>query len=137
MILRNSLLGVLLLLLLVGCGKPEDKFVGTYTGKFQLSADQMAEVKRMTKTPNGQPSQADEFIKTFNSITGKLTLNQDKTALLETTARGGTSKKGTWAFEGNQVVIKEEGKGADFSQHLVPSTDGKTLTYKEWTWTKS
>lgn len=113
------------LLLIAGCGKPEDKFVGHYNGKMNISAQ--AEAKAAQAGPQGQ-----QILDAFKNATFGLQLNQDKTYSLATTIMGKSDNiSGTWTLTNNQIVLQltnETGDARGTPSKLNPSDDGKTLT---------
>lgn len=112
--------------LIAGCGHPEEKFAGTYSGKQQLSK---AAEDLMKKQPGGAAQLAQMDKAQIN-----LTLNKDKTAslALNTGAVGAApmNVSGTWAYTSNNVVVtlNPGGGGGSEPMKLTPSEDGKTLT---------
>ena len=83
-----------LALLIAGCAKPEDKYVGTYTGKTQLSQKTLDLIAKQPK------AEQDQII----NATVKLELKQDKTATLTPSGQSaGTS--GSWSVQNGEVSI--------------------------------
>jgi hypothetical protein len=107
---------------LVGCGKGEDKFVGSYTGKEQLSQKTLDAVSKM---PNAAQIRA-QMDKAQQMSIG-LTLKKDKTATMSVAGQP-QNANGTWVFENNQVVMTLSGAAGGPPMKLNPSSDGKTLT---------
>lgn len=119
-------------LVAAGCGKPEDKFIGKYTGKTEISA---AAAERLDKA-GAIGAQLKEMM---SKIKLDLELKKDKTYTIATTIQERPiNTSGTWSLEENKVLLKPtSGTNASGQQTaittgktmtLLPSEDGKTLT---------
>ena len=115
-----------------GCSKPEDKFVGHYTGKMVLSQKALAELDKAGPMASGLKEQLEK-------LTMDLELKADKT--FSVTASGSTmgsgSTTGTWVLTDGAVVIsptsaasagKQTAITGGQTQKFTASPDGKTLT---------
>src|SRR3569832_125155 len=85
---------IALAIALAGCGKPEDKLVGTYTGKQQLSQETLTKLGKAAKA--------------LQDMSLTLNLNKDKTASLSAPGQP-TPINGTWNYEANQVQVSFSG----------------------------
>jgi len=109
-----------LMILIAGCGKPEDKFIGSYVGKQQLS---QKAIDMINKSP-----MAAQLKDQIDKMAINLTLNKDKTAVLSATGQK-TTLSGTWSYDNKQVVVNfSSPQGAGQPMKLNPSPDGKSLT---------
>lgn len=112
-----------------GCSKPQDVYVGSYTGKLELSRESK---KRLYKDPDYQP---------YGEMWAKgaltLTLYKDGTFTSKATMRGYSEQVGGhWALEDNKVVITSISGLLDDPETLpsnrvtilTPSNDKKTLS---------
>ena len=115
----------LTLLLLAGCGKPEDKLVGHYNGKMNLSPQTQTKMK-------AAGAQGDQLLQGMMGATFGLDMKQDKTYSLTTTMMGQSNViSGSWKLDNNQIVLQmtnPTGNAQGTPSNLTPSEDGKTLT---------
>ena len=92
---------LLVFALVVGCSKPEQKYVGTYTGKLQISQaskDKLAKLGAQAAMVEQQIEKA-----TFN-----LNLKDDMTYTVSASgvpATAESSDEGKWAFADNQITL--------------------------------
>ena len=108
----------------VGCSKP-DPVVGTWNGKEELTAGQR-------KAIGHQPPKIQEMVsKIMADAKGTLTLKADVDATMNAT--NGKTFEGKWTHKGNAVRVSLAGLE---DQTMTLSADGKTLTYRGWTYTK-
>ena len=120
---RFSTVLFVVLVLLAGCGKPEDKLVGHYNGKLTLSSQAQA------KATQAGP-QAQQLLDALNNATFGLQLNQDKTYSL-TTNMMGNNISGKWSLDNKQITLQRTNDTGDASgtpSKFNPSEDGNTLT---------
>jgi hypothetical protein len=109
--------------ILVGCSKPEDKFVGHYEGKIDI--DQATKDKITQANPQGAA-----MLQEFESMSIALNLNADKTysaRLSGMSKRNANNRSGTWTLSGNTITITNGGANKTV-ETLTASEDGKTLT---------
>jgi hypothetical protein len=126
---------VALFFLVAGCTKPENKFVGDYVGKQQLTKTAMDQINKLPKAA------AEAMKKQIDASRVNLTLNKDKTAQMSVSGQGVKTQgiSGTWAYSNDKVDVT---LGGGTPMELTPSSDGKTLTlsgsqYGSLTFTKS
>jgi hypothetical protein len=106
-------LTIVLTIALLGCGGPKkDKFVGTYIGKQQLTAETM---KKM-----------DKAMQTAQDKSMTLNLNEDKSASLSAEGQQ-QALTGTWSVENDEILITFGAAGGP-PMKLKPAADGKSLT---------
>ena len=120
-------------LVATGCSKPEDAFVGHYTGKVALSqkaTDQLAKMGAMGTALKEQMSKA----------TMDLELKKDKTFSMTSDMHMGgpaSNASGTWTLVNNQITLAPTSETAAGKASPVPanqtmklnaSADKKTLT---------
>ena len=58
----HSLIALLAVAALVGCGKPEDKFVGKYDGKLDMPQETLDQFKAAAIAAGATPAQVDQQI---------------------------------------------------------------------------
>lgn len=127
-----------------GCAKPEDKFVGHYTGALQLTPAAQAQLSQ-------QPPQIAAMLK--SQVTGlkiDLDIRKDRSYTVNATIPGGQApgqsargsstndvSDGTWTLAGNKLTLTDKtetvnGKAARVTDHnpevLVVGRDPKILT---------
>ena len=106
---------------LLACSKPDDKFVGVYTGENKLAED-----KAKSPTP------PDATVKSHRM----LTLNKDKSAIY--TSEAGKSWNGTWSLKNDVILVTEGSSRQGEPIRLDASGDGKELKSSNgWTYTKN
>ena len=129
-------------LLLVACGKPEDKFVGKYDGEIDVPEGMIELLKSYALQTGGNPDEVEAGL-----TEGKIAmeLRGDGTCIMSTTTAGKTELTGcTWTLndDGTQIsvfiemdeAVAEEldlPSGSGRLRELSVSEDGKTLTYEE------
>ena len=106
--------------LLVGCAKPEDKYVGHFNGKITIDPDTRA------KLIQEGGDQAAKMVQAMESAAISLDLNKDKTYKMQIGGPMGTATTGTWTFaDGVISCAVTNGKNPT---RMTPSEDGNTLT---------
>lgn len=110
---------------LLGCSKPEDKYVGHYVGHIAVTQKALDEAKK-----KGFEKQLQQEIA---STTIDLTLNLNKTFLLSNSdVKSEKSGEGTWALSGNKILLTPKAQKGPATPpgvlKLNVSQDGKTLT---------
>ena len=94
-----------LALVVVGCSKPEDKFVGHYNGKVELGAETKQKIAAL---PPEAKKQAES---NFQNIKVDLDLRQDKSYTFNLTIPSASfSVTGVWELKGNKIncINKQE-----------------------------
>jgi len=121
-----ALLSILALAIAVGCGKPEDKFVGHYNGKMAISTQAQDKLK------NTGGAQGEQLLQGMLAATLGLELKKDKTFALTTSMLGQSNvTNGTWSLDNSQIIMQgtdASGAAQGTPSKLNPSDDGKTLT---------
>ena len=128
----NYLIGLSLCLFsLVACTKPDEKFIGHYTGKLELMPSME---KRLAKLPAEQGAQVRANVA---NLTAELDLQKDKTyAMTMTSPRGKLSITGTWVYSVNTIdlinkTITKDGRTeqlrGDSADILSPTGDPRVL----------
>ncbi len=129
-------IGALLAIAAAGCSKPEDKFVGHYTGQMQFSQKTQVD---LAKAP---PQLAAQLKDQLGGLKMDLELKKDKTYTATATIPSSQTPStnvstGTWAFEDNKLTLTDlnetvNGKPSPLTdkkpQVLVPAADGNSLT---------
>ena len=110
----------------VACGK-SDALVGTWNGTEQMTDRQREGLKDM---PADLVKKLDD---TFAATKGTLVLNGDGSCTETNNYHGGHSWSGKWTHQGNAVTVALNGHE---TQDMTLAGDGKTLTYKGWTFKK-
>ena len=120
-----AVLPMLALAIAVGCGKPEDKFVGHYNGKMTISAQAQDKIKN-------SGAQGAQMLQGMLAATLGLELKQDKTFALTTSMLGQSNvTNGTWSLDNSQITMQgtdASGAAQGTPSKLNSSDDGKTLT---------
>jgi hypothetical protein len=151
--------GLLLAALVVGCSKPEDKFVGKWDGKMEFPPEFFEMMKSMaegmsksmnSKDGRATPSpdlNADEMAKELSNVKTELDLKKGGTCTLTSDAGGSNMvQSGTWTLseDGTSIAVKlsppaMSGAAApssttgSFSQETVyvVSEDKKSMVYEQ------
>ncbi|KKL45506.1 hypothetical protein LCGC14_2355010, partial [marine sediment metagenome] len=132
---------LLALLLITGCGKPEDKFVGKYDGTLEMDQE-LIELMQAAASPD-LPTNIAESLK---SATLELELKGDGTyAMISNSINGPSVQTGTWTLNLDGEVltlsspVKDQrikdmvGRMGGDSSDPIPfqiSEDGRTLTFR-------
>jgi hypothetical protein len=111
-------------LLFVGCGRPEDKFVGTYEGEYHPTQRELDYYKTLPK------AEVDAFLNQKLN----LQLNKDMTAVMDYISAG-RKVRCFWKYSGAMVHVEYRQPGPQ-SEHFTVSNDSKTLTYRHWVFNK-
>jgi hypothetical protein len=113
-------------LLVVACSKA-DPLTGTWNGTEKMTAREQAGIQDMPADLKANLNQ------TFANTKGTLTLNADGTCSESNNYHGGHSWTGKWTHQANTVTVALEGYE---TQSMTLGADGKTLTYRGWTYRK-
>jgi hypothetical protein len=114
-----------------GCSKPEDAYIGHFTGKLTLSQKALDQLSKMGTMGNSLKDQ-------MTKATIDLELKKDKSFTMATDTHMGqtTTASGTWALANNQVVLTPSAETSNGKTNAVPakqtlklnpSADKKTL----------
>ena len=114
---RTCTLLIAAALLASGCGSPEDKFVGTWTGEVDVPPETIdAMFAGLT------PEAKEMVMKEMGDVEATLTLNEDGTySQTSTTPRASTTVTGTWTLneEGTKLTISEPDRSAQVEAGLA------------------
>ena len=129
------------LLLIAGCDKPEDEFVGKYDGKMEMDLELLELMQ--SAAPQEFPTNLEESLK---SVTIELELKGDGTyAMVANSINGPSVQTGTWSLslDGGVLTLSSPVKdqrikdmvvqmGFDSSEPIpmVVSDNGRTLSYR-------
>jgi len=105
--------------LVIGCSKPEAKYVGTYTGKLQIS---QASKDKLAKL-GAQAAMVEQQIE---KATINLNLKDDMTYTVSASgvpASANSSDEGKWAFADNQITLTST-KDKSKPQPMTIESDG-------------
>lgn len=120
---RTALCAGLFALLLAGCSKPEDKLVGHYAGKINISEQGKAQ---MAKLGAAQAAQAQKML---DSMTMDLELKKDKTYSMNAKGpMGANNENGTWAVADQKVTLTPGAGSSGRPVTLTSDASGKVLT---------
>jgi hypothetical protein len=136
-------------LLLVGCGKPEDKFVGMWDGKVEIPPEAVAAMNKMmddmAKATGQKVTDADrkEMEKALNGakdVKPTLDLKEDGTCVLSSEGAGRSeTANGKWQLSEDKKSITvtvqstAASAAAPMNQDIVfiIGDDGKTMTFED------
>jgi len=129
-------------LLVAGCGKPEDKFIGSYKGSIEFDESSMEQLRTMAKSMGQDPSKLEEEL---NSLQPSLELKADGVCTISVKTSNGSSSvnaKWTLAEDGSTVTLHDPEMSQEDKDQAVTmgvkdlenqvftvSEDGKTLSY--------
>lgn len=94
-------------LLVAGCGKPEDKFVGAYTGSVELSQETLDQMKAMAAQIGQNP---DEWVKDPQSLSMTLELQDEGVFSItssSTQSQSTTNGKWTLSEDGKSITLSD------------------------------
>ena len=137
------------LLLLVGCGKPEDKFVGTWDGKIEIPPEAVAAMNKMMedmakatgqKVTDADRQEMEKALTGAKNVKPTLDLKEDGTCILTSEADGKTgTTSGKWVLSEDKksitVTIQPQMGAAAVPTNqdlvFVVGEDGKTMSYED------
>ena len=119
-----------LALLIGACGKPEDKYVGSWAGTLQYDTEAAEALIALL-----MPEQQDATREQVNTLDLRLVLQPDGTYVLEyKNSRGSGAANGTWTLteDESQVSLSEPkmgGEDLDNMVHDILGEEGKPLPF--------
>jgi hypothetical protein len=147
--MRNLAILAAAILLTAGCGKPENKFVGTWDGTMELPPEAVEMMKGLAesiaKSSGKSLTEADrkameEGMASMKDMKLILDLKDDGTCTMTSNHPGqGEATNGTWQLSEDQKSITinmQQGSGAAVGQvsraiAMVLSADGKSMSFED------
>lgn len=130
----HSLIALLVVAALMGCGKPEDKFVGKYDGKLEIPQESLDQIKAFATAAGATPAQVEQQIK--EATFGMELMKEGKCRVWSASKGQESSNEATWTLneQGNAITIKFKDPVAGTGvvppdMGLTASEDKKTLTF--------
>src|SRR2546425_20815 len=109
----------------LGCSKPEDKFVGHYSGTIQLAQ------KFQDQLANLPPAVAAKAKSQMDQMKFDLELSKDKTYTVTGTMpmQGPLAETGTWVLADKAITLSEKTETVNGKPVPNPDTKPKNLTF--------
>ena len=110
---------LVLLFLLVGCAKPEAKYVGHYNGTMKISDKSREQINKMGP-------QAVQVLQQIEGLKFELDLKEDKTfTVVFKSGPANDTKSGTWTLADNVITLN--GTDEKTPSKLTPQPDGSLV----------
>lgn len=132
----HALIALALVAALMGCGKPEDKFVGKYDGKLEIPQESIDQIKAFAGAAGATPAQIEQQIK--SATFGMELMKEGKCRVWSASNGQESSNEATWTLneQGNAITIKFKDPVAGTGvvppdMALTASEDKKSLTFHQ------
>ena len=116
-------LALLLTVLVFGCSRaPQNKLVGTYVGKPQLTAEGLALIEKK------EGAKAEQAKAQISNTSINLELKPDMTFTMTTSGMTPSTVTGKWTDNGTKILLSNNASPGSSMLSLNVSADSKTLT---------